>query len=94
LVEQNGIDYIFGLSGTKPLAHKRSKATSPACMEDFALSDGVLFALGTEPPAAALAVPNAIWARIEERKQRLRNEGMYRSLPNRSPDPCAPGLAS
>jgi predicted Holliday junction resolvase-like endonuclease len=51
---------------------RRFKATCPACMEDFALSDAVLFAAGTQPPAAALAALNAIRARIKERKQALR----------------------
>jgi predicted Holliday junction resolvase-like endonuclease len=51
---------------------KRFKATCPACMEDFALADAVLFTLGAEPPAAALAALNAIRARIKERKQALR----------------------
>ena len=51
---------------------KRFKATCPACMEDFALSDAVLFALSAEPPAAALAALNAMRARIKERKATLR----------------------
>jgi predicted Holliday junction resolvase-like endonuclease len=51
---------------------KRFKATCPVCMEDFALADAVLFALGSEPPAAALAAFNAMRARIKERKQALR----------------------
>src|SRR5439155_26942272 len=49
------------------------KATCPACMEDFALSDAVLFALGTQPPAAALAALNAVRARIKQRKEALRD---------------------
>jgi predicted Holliday junction resolvase-like endonuclease len=52
---------------------KRFKATCPACMEDFALSDAVLFALGTQPPAAALAALNAVRARIKQRKEALRD---------------------
>ncbi len=51
---------------------KRFKATCPACMEDFALSDAVLFALDAEPPPAALAALNAMRARIKERKAALR----------------------
>jgi hypothetical protein len=51
----------------------RFKATCPACMEDFALSDAVLFAVGTEPPAAALAALNSIRARIKERGQALQD---------------------
>ena len=37
---------------------KRFKATCPICMEDFALSDAVLFALDHEPPPTALAPPS------------------------------------
>src|SRR5437763_6976825 len=51
---------------------QRFKATCPACMEDFALADAVLFALGAEPPAAALAALDAIRARIKARKEALR----------------------
>jgi len=51
---------------------KRFKATCPACMEDFALSDAVLFALGAEPPPAALAAFHAMRTRIKERKEALR----------------------
>jgi predicted Holliday junction resolvase-like endonuclease len=51
---------------------KRFKATCPVCMEDFALADAVVFALGSEPPAAALAALKAMRARIRERKQALR----------------------
>jgi predicted Holliday junction resolvase-like endonuclease len=51
---------------------KRFKATCPSCMEDFALSDAVLFALGADPPEAALAALNAIRTRIKERKAALR----------------------
>jgi predicted Holliday junction resolvase-like endonuclease len=52
---------------------KRFKATCPACMEDFALSDAVLFALDAEPPPAALAALKAMRARIRERKAALRD---------------------
>jgi predicted Holliday junction resolvase-like endonuclease len=51
---------------------QRFKATCPACMEDFALADAVLFALDGEPPAAALAALKAMRARIKERKAALR----------------------
>ncbi len=51
---------------------KRFKATCPACMEDFALADAVLFALGTQAPEVALAALNAFRARIKERKEALR----------------------
>jgi predicted Holliday junction resolvase-like endonuclease len=51
---------------------QRFKATCPSCMEDFALSDAVLFAVGAEPPAAALAALNVMRARIKERKASLR----------------------
>jgi len=51
---------------------QRFKATCPSCMEDFALSDAVLFALGAEPPAPALAALNAMRVRIKERKAALR----------------------
>jgi predicted Holliday junction resolvase-like endonuclease len=51
---------------------QRLKATCPACMEDFALSDVVLFALGAEPPPAALAALNAMRGRIKERRTALR----------------------
>jgi predicted Holliday junction resolvase-like endonuclease len=51
---------------------KRFKATCPVCMEDFALSDSVLFALGSEPPPVAVAALNAIRARIKARKAALR----------------------
>ncbi len=51
---------------------RRFKATCPACMEDFALSDAVLFAAGSEPPPGVLAVLTAIRARIRERKAALR----------------------
>jgi predicted Holliday junction resolvase-like endonuclease len=50
----------------------RFKATCPACMEDFALSDAVLFALGAELPPAALVVLKAMRTRIKERKTVLR----------------------
>src|SRR5207248_175161 len=50
----------------------RFKATCPACMEDFALCDAVLFALGSEPPPAALAALTAMRERIKTRKAALR----------------------
>ena len=40
-------------------------------MEDFALSDAVLFALDAEPPPAALAALHAMRLRIKERKAAL-----------------------
>jgi predicted Holliday junction resolvase-like endonuclease len=52
---------------------KRFKATCPACMEDFALADAVLFAVGSEPPATALAALKAMRARIKERREALRH---------------------
>jgi predicted Holliday junction resolvase-like endonuclease len=51
---------------------QRFKVTCPSCMEDFALSDAVLFAVGGEPPAAALAALHAMRSRIKERKAALR----------------------
>jgi hypothetical protein len=51
---------------------ERFKGTCPFCLENFALSDVVLFALDSEPPPAALAALKAIRARIRERKAALR----------------------
>jgi hypothetical protein len=51
---------------------QRFKATCPACMEDFALSDAVLFPLDSEPPPAALAALKTMRARIKDRKAALR----------------------
>jgi predicted Holliday junction resolvase-like endonuclease len=51
--------------------HKRFKATCPSCMEDFSLSDAVLFALGDQPPKAALTALKAMRDRIKERRREL-----------------------
>ncbi len=50
----------------------RFRATCPVCMEDFPLADAVLFALGAEPPPAALTALKAMRTRIRERKAALR----------------------
>ncbi len=42
----------------------RFKATCPVCMQDFRLSDAVLFALGEQPPKAALDALHAMRERI------------------------------
>jgi predicted Holliday junction resolvase-like endonuclease len=51
---------------------RRFKATCPACMEDFPLSDAVLFALDAEPPPEALTAFSAMRTRIKERRAALR----------------------
>src|SRR5712692_8653130 len=50
---------------------KRFKATCPACMEDFRLSDAVLFALGDQQPKAALKALQAMRKRIQEHRRGL-----------------------
>ena len=57
---------------------QRFKATCPACVEDFALSDSVLFLLDAGPPPAALAPLSAMRTRIKQRKAAIRasREGM------------------
>jgi hypothetical protein len=49
----------------------RFKATCPACMENFRLSDAVLFAVGEAPPQAAVLALNAVRQRIQERRRQL-----------------------
>jgi predicted Holliday junction resolvase-like endonuclease len=50
---------------------KRFKATCPACMENFRLSDAVLFALSDQPPKTALNALHAVRERIKERRREL-----------------------
>jgi predicted Holliday junction resolvase-like endonuclease len=40
-------------------------------MENFRLSDAVLFAVGEAPPTAAVLALNAVRQRIQERRQQL-----------------------
>jgi predicted Holliday junction resolvase-like endonuclease len=47
----------------------RFKGTCPACMENFRLSNVVLFAVGDQPPKAALDALQAMRERIKERRQ-------------------------
>src|SRR5436189_1994189 len=49
----------------------RFKATCPGCMEDFRLTDAVLFAWNDQPPKAALMALHAMRERIKERKREL-----------------------
>jgi predicted Holliday junction resolvase-like endonuclease len=49
----------------------RFKATCPACMENFRLSDAVLFAVGEAPPEAAVLALKAVRLRIQERRLQL-----------------------
>jgi predicted Holliday junction resolvase-like endonuclease len=49
----------------------RFKATCPACIENFRLSDTVLFVVGDQPPKAALIALHAMRERIKERRREL-----------------------
>ena len=49
----------------------RFKATCPGCMEDFRLTDAVLFAWNDQPPTAALQALQAMRDCIKERKREL-----------------------
>ena len=49
----------------------RFKAICPACMENFRLSDAVLFALSDQPPKAALEALHAMRERIKDRRREL-----------------------
>jgi predicted Holliday junction resolvase-like endonuclease len=49
----------------------RFKATCPACMENFRLSDAVLFAAGEAPPQAAVLALNAVRQSMQERRRQL-----------------------
>ena len=53
------------------LQDPRFKATCPVCMQNFRLSDAVLFALGGRPPKAALDALQAMRERIQERRREL-----------------------
>jgi predicted Holliday junction resolvase-like endonuclease len=49
----------------------RFKATCPVCRQNFRLSDAVLFAVGDQPPKAALDALQAMRERIKERRREL-----------------------